>query len=150
MAEFVGNKNDSYESVLPISGKYPALKISEFQSLFHFQSNETEAGILHQAKVSRLKVHSELKETMAPFDDLKALSQTRFDDEDSGETLYKQAVFALTAAELIGIQMSGDATKDAAERQEALTKKMNQCSVQSRKAIDLLLHGEETYCFERV
>ncbi|CAK2693539.1 hypothetical protein VCRA2126O85_10378 [Vibrio crassostreae] len=49
--EFVGDKNERYESELPAQGKYPALKISEFQSLFHFQSNETEAGILHHATV---------------------------------------------------------------------------------------------------
>lgn len=150
MAEFIGNKNELYQSELPASGKYPALKISEFQSLFHFLNKETEAGILHHAKVSRLKVHTELKETMEPFNTLVELSQARFDDLDSGETLYKQAVFALTAAELIGIQMSADATKDAAERQEALTDKKQACAVQYRQAVDLLLHGQETYCFERV
>ncbi|EDL52618.1 hypothetical protein VSAK1_13766 [Vibrio mediterranei AK1] len=150
MAEFVGNKNEKYESELPATGKYPALEISEFQSLFHFQSNETEAGILHQAKVSRIKVHSELKASLEPFANLAELSQARFDDEESGETLYKQAVFGLTAAELIGIQMSGDATKEAAERQDALTDKKHDCEVQYRQAIDLLINGEETYRFERV
>ncbi len=148
--EFVGNKNKTYQSQLPATGKYPVLNISEFQSLFHFQSNETEAGILHHAKVSRLKVHSELKDTLAPFADLAALSQARFDDTESGETLYKQAVFALTAAQLISTQMSGDASKDAAERQEALTDKKEECEVQYRQAVDMLIHGEETYCFERV
>ncbi len=150
MAEFIGDKNETYASELPASGKYPALKISEFQSLFHFQSNETETGILHHAKVSRLKVHSELKDTLDPFSNLAELSQARFGDEESGETLYKQAVFALTAAQLISTQMSGDATADAAERQEALTEKKHSCDVQYRQAIDLLLHSEETYCFERV
>ena len=150
MAEFVGNKNEIYTSELPAIGKYPALKISEFQSLFHFQSNETEAGILHQAKVSRIKVHSELKDILVPFTHLTELSQDRFGDEDSGETLYKQAVFALTAAQLISVQMSGDATKEASERQEALTEKKEECEVQYRQAVDLLLHGEETYRFERV
>jgi hypothetical protein len=78
------------------------------------------------------------------------LSQARFDDEESGETLYKQAVFALTAAQLISTQMSGDATKDAAERQEALKDKEEECEVQYRQAVDMLIHGEETYRFERV
>ncbi|BDU38748.1 head completion/stabilization protein [Vibrio nigripulchritudo] len=148
--EFVGNKNKTYTAELPKSGKYPALSVSEFQSLFHFLSNETEAGILHQAKISRLKVHSELKDTLKPFADLAELSQARFDDLDSGETLYKQAVFALTAAELVGIQLSNDATAEAAERQEALTDKKQHCEVQYRQAVDLLCNGEETYCFEVV
>ncbi|MFA0155405.1 head completion/stabilization protein [Vibrio sp. 10N.261.46.A3] len=150
MAEFVGNKDDVYESELPAKGKYPALSISEFQSLFHFQSNETEAGILHCAIISRIKVHSELKSILAPFSHLAELSQATFGDDDSAESLYKQAVFALTASELIGIQLSGDATKDAADRQEALSQKKEVCEVQYRQAIDLLLHGYETYCFERV
>ncbi|WP_299141320.1 head completion/stabilization protein [uncultured Vibrio sp.] len=150
MAEFVGNKNELYESELAAKGKYPALSISEFQSLFHFQSNETEAGILHCAIISRIKVHSELKSALAPFTHLTALSQATFEDDDSAESLYKQAVFALTAAQLIGGQMSGDATKEAADRQEALSQKKEACEVQYRQAIDLLLHGAETYCFERV
>lgn len=148
--EFVGNKNERYESELPASDKYPALKISEFQSLFHFQSNETEAGILHHATVSRIKVHSELKDTLVPFASLVELSQERFGDDDSAKTLYKQAVFALTAAQLISVQMSGDTTAEAADRQEALTSKKEECEVQSRQAIDMLIHAEETYCFERV
>lgn len=150
MAEFVGDKNETYESELPETGKYPALKISEFQSLFHFQSNETEAGILHHVKVQRIKVHSELNGTLAPFASLSELSQARFGDRESGETLYKQAVFALTAAQLISVQMSGDTTAEAAERQAALSHKKEECEVHYRQAIDLLLHGEETYCFERV
>ncbi|MEZ8115165.1 head completion/stabilization protein [Vibrio splendidus] len=148
--EFVGDKSEVYDSELPAIGKYPALKISEFQSVFHFQSNESEAGILHHATVSRIKVHSELKDTLIPFASLTELSQERFGDYDSAKTLYQQAVFALTAAQLVSVQMSGDATKDAADRQDALTEKKEECEVQSRQAIDLLIHGEETYCFERV
>ena len=148
--EFVGDKNERYESELPATDKYPVLKISEFQSLFHFQSNETEAGILHHSKVSRIKVHSELKDTLVPFASLAELSQERFGDDDSAKTLYKQAVFALTAAQLISVQMSGDATAEAADRQEALTSKKEECEVQYRQAIDMLIHAEETYCFERV
>ncbi len=150
MAEFIGDKSEIYTSVLPATGKFPALEIAEFQSIFHFQSNEKEPAILHHVKVSRLKVHSELKATLDPFNHLDDLSQARFDDTESAETLYKQAVFALTAAQLISIQMSGDATKDASERQVALNRKKEECEVQYRQAIDLLLHGEETYFFERV
>lgn len=105
---------------------------------------------MHHAKVSRLKVHTELKDTLAPFADLAALSQARFDDTESGATLYQQAVFALTAAQLISTQMSGDASKDAAERQQALTDKKQECEVQYRQAVDMLIHGQETYRFERV
>ncbi|WED29872.1 head completion/stabilization protein [Vibrio sp. DW001] len=148
--EFVGNKNEAFASVLPATSKYPELKLSEFQSVFNFLSNETEIGILQQAKVSRIKVHLELKDTIRPYSTLSELSQERFGDEDSANTLYKQAIFALTASELVGIQMSTDATAEAADRQEALTHKKQHCDVQYRQAIDLLLNGRETYCFEVV
>ncbi|PJC85300.1 hypothetical protein CSW98_15850 [Vibrio sp. HA2012] len=148
--EFVGNKSDVYESELPATEKYPALKMSEFQSLFNFLSNETEAGILQQAKVSRIKVHKELRNIIALYTHLTDLSQEQFGDDIAATVLYTQAVFALTASELIGIRMSTDATAEAAERQEALTGKKQHCEVQYRQAVDLLLHGEETYCFEVV
>ncbi|MBY8130926.1 head completion/stabilization protein [Vibrio fluvialis] len=148
--EFIGNKSDVYASELPATDNFPALKISEFQSLFHFLSNETEAGILQQAKVSRIKVHRELVDAIAQYESLAALSKDKFGDEESGTTLYTQAVFALTASELIGIRLSSDATAEAAERQEALSSKKYHCEVQYRQAVDLLLHGRETYCFEVV
>ncbi|MEL7290420.1 MAG: head completion/stabilization protein [Pseudomonadota bacterium] len=148
--EFVGNKNEIYDSVLPAMGKYPELKLSEFQTLFHFQRNETEQGILQQAKISRIKVHRELKETIEPYDSLTALSQDKFGDDESATVLYTQAVFALTASQLIGIQLSGDATAEAADRQEALDEKKNDGDVKYRQAVDMLIHGEETYCFEVV
>ncbi|NOI29551.1 head completion/stabilization protein [Vibrio coralliilyticus] len=148
--KFVGDKSETYDSELPATAKYPVLKLAEFQSLFHFMSNETEAGILHQVSVSRIKVHKELECVIAPYEDLSALSKDKFEDEEAGTTLYKQAVFALTASELIGIQLSGDATAEAAQRQEALTDKKQHCEVQYRQAIDLLVHGHETYCFEVV
>ncbi|ANU36288.1 head completion/stabilization protein [Vibrio scophthalmi] len=148
--EFVGNKNDVFGAELAATAKYPALKISEFQSLFNFLSNETEPGILQQAKVSRIKVHRELLVAIVPFADLTELSQAKFGDEESGETLYKQAVFSLTASALIGIQLSTNATAEAADRQEALTGKKQHCDVQYRQAVDLLINGKETYCFEVV
>lgn len=148
--EYVGNKNVTYTSVLAATDNFPELKISEFQSLFNFLSNETEAGILQQAKVSRIKVHRELIDTIAQYDDLTALSVDKFGDEETGTTLYNQAVFALTASELIGIKLSTDSTAEAADRQEALSSKKFHCDVQYRQAVDLLLHGKETYCFEVV
>ncbi len=148
--EFVGNKSEEYDKELPATEKYPALKISEFQSLFNFLSNETEAGILQQAKVSRIKVHKELLDTIEPYADLTALSLDKFGDETSGTTLYTQAVFALTASELIGIKISTDTTAEAADRQEALDNKKQHCEVQYRQAVDLLINAEETYCFEVV
>ncbi|MGL4225947.1 MAG: head completion/stabilization protein [Vibrio sp.] len=148
--EYVGDKNEVYSSELAATEKFPDLKISEFQSLFNFLSNETEAGILQQARVSRIKVHRELARVIAQYEDLGELSLAKFGDKESGSTLYTQAVFALTASELIGIKLSTDTTAEAANRQEALNSKKQHCEVQYRQAVDLLINGEETYCFEVV
>ncbi len=146
--EFMGNKDEIYASVLPATALYPKLALAEFQSLFHFLSNETEPGILQQMTVARIMTHRELLVAISPFSSLDELSLAQFGDIDTGTTLYKQAVFSLAANFIIGNQISGDATKEASERQEALTQKAEHCSVQYRRAIDLLINAQETYCIE--
>lgn len=148
--EFVGNKDTPYNGKLPAVGKYPEIALRDFQKQYLFLSNESEEGITQQLKVSRIKVHAELKAVLSAHDSLAALSMHWFDETESGETLYFQAVFSLTASELIGIKLSTDATSDAAERQQALTDKKQHCDVQYRQAVDLLLNGKETYRFEVV
>ena len=148
--QFVGNKNEIYNAILPATALYPELTIAEFQRVFHFLSNETQAGILHQATVARITVNQELLETVKPFGNLDELSLDRFDETQTGNTLYKQAVFALTASHLVENQLSMNATAEAAERQEAIQAKAVHCLVQYRQAIDLLLNGKETYRFEIV
>ena len=148
--EFVGNKDEEYGSVLPATTHYPELAIAEFQRVFHFLSNETEAGILHHATVARAVVNQELLATITPFVTLDALSLDRFDETQTGTTLYKQAVFGLTANYLVENQLSMNATVEAAERQEAIQAKADNSLVQYRRAIDLLLNGVETYRFEVV
>ena len=148
--DFVGNKNETYSAVLPATALYPALSIEAFQHLFHFLSNETESSILHNATIARITVHQELATTMASFDHLDDLSLDRFSDTETGGTLYKQAVFSLTANYLVGNKLSMDASPEAAERQEAIVAKADHCLVQYRSAIDLLLHAKATYCIEIV
>ncbi|MFA1562588.1 head completion/stabilization protein [Aliivibrio fischeri] len=146
--EFMGDKDKVYDSILPATEYYPELALSEFQSLFHFLSNETEESLLQQVRVARIMTHRELLAAMSPFESLDELSQAQFGDIDTGTTLYKQAVFSLAADFIISNQLSTDTTKDAAERQEALTQKAEHCSVQYRRAIDLLINAHETYRIE--
>ena len=145
--QFVGNKDQEYDAVLPATDIYPELAIAEFQRVFHFLSNETEAGILHHATVARVTVNRELLEAISPFETLDGLSLDRFGETQTGEVLYKQAVFALTANFLVENQLSMNATQEAAERQEAIQAKADNSLVQYRRAIDLLLNAQETYCF---
>ncbi|AAW86506.1 hypothetical protein VF_2011 [Aliivibrio fischeri ES114] len=145
--QFVGNKDEEYASVLPKTDIYPELAISEFQRVFHFLSDETEAGILHNATVARVTVNRELMETITPFKTLDALSMERFGETQTGTLLYKQAVFSLAANAIINNQLSMNATKEAADRQEAIQAKADHALVQYRRAIDLLLNGKETYFF---
>lgn len=146
--EFIGNKDEVYTSTLPATAMYPELAIAEFQSLFHFLSNETEAGILHHATIARITVNRELIDVVTPFGSLEGLSQNRFGEAETGLILYKQTVFSLAANFLVGNQLSTDTTKEASERQEALQQKADHCLVQYRRAIDLLLNAHETYLIE--
>lgn len=148
--EFVGNKDEVYDSELPATTQYPALTIAEFQAVFHFLSNETEVGILHRITIARVTVNSELLDMMSIHGSLDALSMHWFGEEQTGVILYKQAVFSLAANYIVGNKLSTDATAEAADRQEALQQKADHCLVQYRQAVDLLLNGHATYTFEAV
>ena len=147
---FVGNKDKTYESQLPATEQYPALTVAEFQDVFHFLSNETEISVLHHLTLARLTVHTELVEMLTLHETLDHLSVHWFGEEAPGVSLYKQAVFSLAANRIVGNKLSTDATAEAADRQEALQQKADNCLVQYRQAVDLLLHGKATYTFEMV
>lgn len=148
--QFVGNKDEIYDSTLPATAQYLELKVSEFQSLFHFLSNETEPGILQQLTIARITVNRELLNVFPSTVTLDEFSQQQFGDTNTGTTLYKQAVFSLAANFIVGNQLSTNATSEASDRQEALQQKAENCLVQYRRAMDLLGNGVETYCFEVV
>ena len=148
--EFVGNKNEEYADVLPATELYPALKVTDFQRQFHFLSNETKESILGNMRVTRIMVNQELLKKVKMHGSLDAMSLFVFGETETGNTLYTQAVFSLTANYLVENQLSMNATKDATERQEAVQAKANTCLVQYRRALDLLIHGVETYCIEVV
>lgn len=104
--------------------------------------------MLQQLKIARITVHSELLSVVSNYETLSDLSLDKFGDEDSACTLYQQAVFSLSASNIIGNQISTDTTAEAADRQEALENKQGHCAVQYRNAIDFLTHGKSTFCFE--
>ena len=146
--EFVGNKNEEYEDILPATDLYPALSVMDFQRQFHFLSNETKESILGNMRVTRIMVNQELLKKVKGYGSLDAMSLAVFGETETGNTLYTQAVFALTANYLVENQLSMNATKDASDRQEAVQAKANNCLVQYRRALDLLVHGVETYCIK--
>ncbi|KPU82609.1 hypothetical protein JI57_03880 [Psychromonas sp. PRT-SC03] len=148
--EFVGNKNEEYDDILPATELYPALSVTDFQRQFHFLSNETKESILENMRVTRIMVNQELLKKVKAHGSLDAMSLAVFGETETGKTLYTRAVFALTANYLIENQLSMNATKDASERQEAVQAKANSCLVQMRRALDLLVNGVETYCIEVV
>lgn len=150
MANLVANKDKSYSSVLAATAFYPELKISEFQALFHFLEDETEAAILHAATIERSAIHRELKTLTTLYADLTALSVAVFEDEESALAIYKQAVFCKTAYSLIGNRLATDATKQGAERQEALTQRADTLLTNYRNAVDQLLPSVSGYTFELI
>jgi hypothetical protein len=150
MAQLISNKSEAYSSELAATAFYPALKLSEFQALFHFLEDETEAAILHNATIERISVHRQLKPLTEQVENLPALSVALFEDEVTAGHLYKQAVFCKTAAALIGNRLATDATKEAADRQEALEARVDNLLNNYRNAIDQLLLSNSGYTFEMI
>ena len=148
MAKFVAGKSESYKSELPATVFFPLLKIAEFQALFHFLEDETEAGIVHIASIQRITVHRQLQPLNTNHATLVDYSQSAFGDLVTGELLYKQAVFSLTASILIGNRLTLDATKEAADRQSAMNARQTDMLVNYREAIDQLLLTSSGYTFE--
>ncbi|MEC4729003.1 head completion/stabilization protein [Shewanella sp. D64] len=147
---FVGDKNEVHESHLPATAQYPSINVAEFQGIYHFLSNESEMGILHYLTIARVTVNSELNELVTQHGTLDVVSTHWFGEPQTGTTLYKQAVLSLAAHAIVGNKLSTDATAEAADRQEALQQKADNCLVQYRQAVDLLLYGKATYTFEVV
>lgn len=139
MATLIGDKSNEYPTELPATSFYPALKLSEFQNLFGFLEDTTEFELTHTMKVQRALIHKELKPLTDLHSNLVACSQELFNDDSTAELFYQQAVFNLTAAVLIGNRLATDATKEAADRQEALNTRNDVVRAQYRQAIDQLL-----------
>jgi len=151
MATFIGDKSQEYASELPATNFYPALKLVDFQKIYQFLEDQTEESILLQMEVDRAVVHAQLAPiTQTTTQSLTELSQTLFNNQTTAESIYKIAVFSLTAANLIGSKMATDATKAAADRQEALTDKSMHLLNQYRNAIDNLLRQDSGYTFELI
>jgi len=150
MAQFISDKSKAYASELPAKGFYPALKIAEFQTLFHFLEDETEPAILHNAIIERIAIHRELKPLTELHENMPALSLALFEDEETAECLYKQAVFCKTAHALIGNRLATDATEEAADRDESLQLRADKLLTNYRNAIDQLLQTDSGYTFEMI
>jgi len=150
MAQLIADQSNQYASSLPATDFYPALLIADFQRVFSFLENQTEDSILLQMEVDRATVHRQLNRLIVDYPDFTSCSQALFGNQTTAEAFYKKAVFSLTAANLIGEKMALDATKEAADRQKALTDKVSHLLNQYRNAIDSLLQNGSGYTFELI
>lgn len=140
MATLIGDKSNQYDTqIVDDSGFYPTLKLSDFQQLFGFLEDTTEFEITQTMTIQSVKIHGELTSLRDQFSTLVACSQERFNNDTAAGQLYTQAVFSLTAAVLIDNRLATDATKEAADRQEALANRNQSLRTQYREAIELLL-----------
>jgi len=145
MAQLIGNQNTPYDSVLTASSFYPELKVSDFQNLFGFLKNTTEFEINNTMIVQRQIVHDQLLPLTENYQNLTERAEELFENQETGIALYQQAVFCFTAATLISNRIATDATKDAADRQDAMVSKSDALRTQGREAIDQLLRSNSGY-----
>jgi len=150
MATFIGNKDNLYSSSLPADSYYPELMVADFQQLFQFVEDQPEDSLLFRLEIDRAEVHQQLTILLGQHPNLTERSQQLFGNATTATELYKQAVFSLTAANLIADKMATDATKEAADRQQALSDKERHLRTQSRSAIDKLLTTNAGYTAELI
>ncbi|BBN59316.1 head completion/stabilization protein [Hydrogenovibrio marinus] len=150
MATYTGDTTGNYSSDLPATAFFPSLKIADFQQMFAFKDTFSEEAILQQMKVDRVSIHKELSLLVSTYSTLEAMSQTIFSDDTTAATLYQQAVFCLTASNLIGNRMATDATKDGADRQQALIERKDHLLDMFRRAIDQLKPDSTGYTMKVV
>lgn len=150
MASFVGDKTKVFNSEVAAISIWPKLQASEFQSMFGFLEDETEQAILLRLRIDSAKVRKELAALEDSGDDLATQSQILFSDSETAETLFKQAVYSLMAANLIGNRMATDATKEAADRQESLTLKQDHLLNIYRESVLQLQPEKSGYTFELI
>lgn len=148
--QFVGDNNTPFISILTATAFYPELKLADFQQQYGFLEDQTEYAVNQTALIIRSIVHRQLKTLTELHPDLITVSQALFGDDTTAAVHYQAAVFANVAADLINSKMATDATKEAADRQEALTEKVNQLNTQSRRSIDQLLQVDSGYKIELI
>lgn len=146
---FVGTKTEIFDGELTATSFYPSLKFSDFQLIYGFLATESKQAIELQMTIDRQTIHSQLQ-SIQKYESLEAFSVSEFEDPATAGALYTQAVFALTAANLIGKQLATDTTKSGAERQAALTEKIGHLQTLSRQAIDALKSSDSGYTMELI
>ncbi len=148
--QYIGDKNTPFTSLLTATAFYPELKLADFQQQYGFLEDQTEYAVNQTALIIRSIVHRQLKTLIELHPNLIDVSQSLFGDDVTAAVHYQAAVFANVAADLINTKMATDATKEAADRQEALTEKVNQLNTQARRSIDQLLQLNSGYKIELI
>ncbi|MBD3610998.1 MAG: head completion/stabilization protein [Hydrogenovibrio crunogenus] len=95
-------------------------------------------------------MHRQLKTLTETHPNLTDVSQALFGDDTTASAHYQNAVFAMTAANLIDVRLSTDATKEAADRQTALDDKVDSLNEQARNSIEMLKQTDSGYSFSLV
>jgi hypothetical protein len=139
MAAFVGDKSTIFSDVVPGTGVFPPLYLSQFQQQFGFLEDQTEANVVVTMTIASMLVQRQIISVMGQDPDLIGQSLLNYGNGDYWIILYHHAVFCKTAADLIGRRLATDATKQAADRQQAMTDKKDQLLIQYREAIDELI-----------
>ncbi|WP_373020729.1 head completion/stabilization protein [Thiomicrorhabdus sp.] len=148
--QFVGDKGQTYTTELSATPFYPVLKLADFQQQFNFLEDQNEYAVTQQAIIDRSTVHRQLLTLTETHQNLVDVSKALFGDDTTAAVLYQNAVFSMTAANLIGNRMATDATKEAADRQEALNQKVDHLNSQARSSIEQLLRADSGYAISLI
>ncbi|MCI4411980.1 MAG: head completion/stabilization protein [Thiotrichales bacterium] len=140
MAKFVGEKTEQYDDIVPGNGQYPTLSLADFQKSYSFLEDIPQASALVTMTLVSRDIQKQLSNYYEREPDLVSFSLAEFGSGDFWQIIYREAVFTKTASDLLAKRIATDASKNAADRQQALEDKRNYLDANYRELIGKLMN----------
>jgi hypothetical protein len=140
MAKFVGEKTEQYDDIVPGNGQYPTLSLADFQKSYSFLEDIPQASAVVTMTLVSRDIQKQLSNYYEREPDLASFSLAEFGSEDFWQIIYREAVFTKTASDLLAKRIATDASKNAADRQQALEDKRNYLDANYRELIGKLMN----------
>lgn len=140
MATFVGDKTEQYDDIVPGNGQYPTLSLADFQKSYSFLEDIPQASAVVSMTLVSRDVQKQLKSYYEGEPDLTGMSLAEYGSGSFWQIIYREAVFTKTASDLLAKRIATDASKNAADRQQALEDKRIYLDANYRELIGRLMN----------
>lgn len=137
MAEFVG-KNDT-ESAAEIESRFfPTLSVADFQSQFQYLKDTDEQVVSSALLNAVIEVEYSMLTLTGKFDSFAEFQKNHPLDPQAVFILYQRAVFNFAMAHVLSCEITTNDTKNASDRAENLSSRVETHNASARQAISML------------